>query len=69
MSDEKSSKEKLQSEREKLKLPIKKQEILFYFKKEDAEAIKLIVSKVRCKHKEAALSDQGGNYYERKENS
>ena len=30
MSDEKSSKEKLQSESEKLKLPIKKQEILFY---------------------------------------
>ena len=57
MSDEKSSKEKLQSEREKLKLPIKKQEILFYFKKDDAEAIKLMVSKVRRKHKEAASSD------------
>lgn len=57
MSDEKSSKEKLQSEREKLKLPIKKQEILFYFKKEDAEAINLMVSKVRRKHKEAASSD------------
>lgn len=57
MSDEKSSKEKLQSEREKLKLPIKKQEILFYFTKDDAEAIKLMVSKVRCKHKEAASSD------------
>lgn len=69
MSDEKSSKEKLQSEREKLKLPIKKQEILFYFKKEDAEAINLMVSKVRRKHKEAESSDQGGNYYERKENS
>ena len=57
MSDEKSSKEKLQSEREKLKLPIKKQEILFYFKKEDAEAINLMVSKVRRKHKEAKSSD------------
>ena len=57
MSDEKSSNEKLQSEREKLKLPIKKQEILFYFKKEDAEAVKLMVSKVRRKHKEASLSD------------
>ena len=57
MSDEKSSKEKLQSEREKLKLPIKKQEILFYFKKDDAEAIKLMVSKVRRKHKEAESSD------------
>ena len=57
MSDEKSSKEKLQSEREKLKLPIKKQEILFYFKKDDAEAINLVVSKVRRKHKEAVSSD------------
>ena len=57
MSDEKSSKEKLQSERDKLKLPIKKQEILFYFKKDDAEAIKLMVSKVRRKHKEAESSD------------
>ena len=57
MSDEKSSKEKLQSEREKLKLPIKKQEILFYFKKDDAEAVKLMVSKVRRKHKEAESSD------------
>ena len=57
MSDEKSSKEKLQSEREKLKLPIKKQEILFYFKKDDAEAINLVVSKVRRKHKEAESSD------------
>lgn len=57
MSNEKSSMEKLQSEGEKLKLPIKKQEILFYFKKDDAEAIKLMVSKVRCKHKEDSLSD------------
>ena len=57
MSDEKSSKEKLQSEREKLKLPIKKQEILFYFKKDDAEAVKLMVSKVRRKHKEAESRD------------
>lgn len=57
MSNEKSSMEKLQSEREKLKLPIKKQEILFYFKKDDAEAINLVVSKVRRKHKEAASSD------------
>lgn len=57
MSDEKSSKEKLQSEREKLKLPIKKQEILFYFKKDDAEAINLVVSKVRRKHKEAESSN------------
>lgn len=57
MSDEKSSKEKLQSEREKLKLPIKKQEILFYFTKDDAEAVKLMVSKVRRKHKEEASSD------------
>lgn len=57
MSNEKSSMEKLQSEREKLKLPIKKQEILFYFKKDDAEAINLVVSKVLRKHKEAASSD------------
>lgn len=57
MSDEKSSKEKLQSESEKLKLPIKKQEILFYFKKDDAEAINLVVSKVRRKHKEAESSN------------
>ena len=57
MSDEKSSKEKLQNEREKLKLPIKKQEILFYFTKDDAEAINLVVSKVRRKHKEATSSD------------
>lgn len=57
MSNEKSSMEKLQSEGEKLKLPIKKQEILFYFKKDDAEAIKLMVSKVRRKHKEAESSD------------
>lgn len=57
MSDEKSSKEKLQSDREKLKLPIKKQEILFYFKKDDAEAVKLMVSKVRRKHKEAESSN------------
>jgi hypothetical protein len=57
MSHEKSSKEKLQSEREKLKLPVKKQEILFYFTKDDAEIVNLTMSKVRCKHKEAALSD------------
>ena len=57
MSDEKSSKEKLQSDREKLKLPIKKQEILFYFKKDEAEAVKLMVSKVRRKHKEAESSN------------
>ena len=57
MSNEKSSMEKLQSEHEKLKLPIKKQEILFYFKKDDAEAINLVVSKVRRKHKEAESSD------------
>ena len=57
MSDEKSSKEKLQSEGEKLKLPIKKQEILFYFTKDDAEAVNLMVSKVRRKHKESASSD------------
>ena len=57
MSNEKSSMEKLQSEREKLKLPIKKQEFLFYFKKDDAEAINLVVSKVLRKHKEAASSD------------
>lgn len=37
MSHEKSSMEKLQSEREKLKLPIKKQEILFYFTKDDLD--------------------------------
>lgn len=57
MSHEESSMEKLQSEGEKLKLPIKKQEILFYFTKDDAEAVNLMVSKVRCKHKEASLSD------------
>lgn len=57
MSNEKSSMEKLQSDREKLKLPIKKQEILFYFKKDDAEAVKLMVSKIRRKHKESASSD------------
>lgn len=57
MSHEKSSMEKLQSEREKLKLPVKKQEILFYFTKDDAEIVNSMMSKVCCKHKEAALSD------------
>lgn len=57
MSHEESSMEKLQSEGEKLNLPIKKQEILFYFTKDDAEAVNLTVSKVRRKHKEASLSD------------
>ncbi len=36
MSHEKSSRE-LQLQREKLKLPIKKQEILFYFTKDDLD--------------------------------
>lgn len=36
MSDEKSRRE-LQLQREKLKLPIKKQEILFYFTKDDLD--------------------------------
>lgn len=44
MSDKKFSGERLQ--REKLKLPVKKQEILFYFTKDHAEIVNSMMSKV-----------------------
>ncbi len=44
MSDKKFSDERLQ--REKLKLPVKKQEILFYFTKDHAEIVNSMMSKV-----------------------
>lgn len=46
MPDKKFSRERLQLQREKLKLPIKKQEILFYFTKDDAKIVNLMMSKV-----------------------
>lgn len=44
MSDKKFSGGRLQ--REKLKLPVKKQEILFYFTKDHAEIVNSMMSKV-----------------------
>lgn len=44
MSEKKFSREKLQ--RENLKLPIKKQEILFYFTKDHAKIVNSIMSKI-----------------------
>lgn len=46
MSEKKSSRERLQLQREKLKLPVKKQEILFYFTKDDAKIVNSMMSKV-----------------------
>ena len=44
MSDETVSRERLQ--RKNLKLPVKKQEILFYFTKDDAKIVNSMMSKV-----------------------
>lgn len=44
MSEKKSSRERLQ--RENLKLPIKKQEILFYFTKDHAKIVNSMMSKI-----------------------
>lgn len=46
MSEKKFSRERLQLQREKLKLPVKKQEILFYFTKDDAKIVNSMMSKV-----------------------
>lgn len=46
MSEKKSSRERLQLQREKLKLPVKKQEILFYFTKDHAKIVNSMMSKV-----------------------
>lgn len=46
MSEKESSRERLQLQREKLKLPVKKQEILFYFTKNHAKIVNSMMSKV-----------------------
>lgn len=46
MSEKESSRERLQLQREKLKLPVKKQEILFYFTKDHAKIVNSMMSKV-----------------------
>lgn len=53
MSDKKFSGERLQ--REKLKLPVKNQEILFYFTKDHAERINLMMSKVSSQGNSTAV--------------
>lgn len=49
MSDETVSRERLQ--RKNLKLPVKKQEILFYFTKDHAKIINSMMSKVSSQDK------------------